>query len=303
MVFLGTTFFSGRNTLDPSLTKATNIEEISIQDGTFGQIFASKNPNLEVESSYDNWDFDTILNADYSSGNLDAGNSGFSLNNTDTIIIRCRKKGTMDWMTIYTKSINNLDDFNINIKDYFRPSKTVIEYMIVSLCNGIENSYVTQDVFSDFDCLCICDKDNIYGTIYDLDYLDTTMSSSSTTIEMLNSEYPTVINNSPTQYESSSTSGSFIKFDQDNSTIDLSAGLQLRDDIKRWLSNRKPKMLKFHDGRIWLIRVTGNITDSGESHNDRRKIGFDWVEIGKVDDMKTLYEYGLSDIGREWWYY
>ena len=71
--------------------------------------------------------------------------------------------------------------------------------------------------------------------------------------------------------------------------------------MKNWLSNKKPKILKFYDGRIWLISVTGGITDAGDSINDLRKISFDWVEIGKPNS-ETLYNCALSDVGREWWY-
>ena len=58
MFFLGTTFFSGRHTLDPTPTSAKNIKNIAINNGTFEQIFVSKNPDLGVEAGYDDWNFD-----------------------------------------------------------------------------------------------------------------------------------------------------------------------------------------------------------------------------------------------------
>lgn len=302
MIFLGTTFFSGRNILDPSPAKTASISKISIRDGTYDQIFVSKNPDLEVEDGYSEWDFDTVMNADYDNGHLDAGNSGFSLNNTDTVIIKCREKGTMDWTTIYAKDIHKVEDFSIRINDYYRPGNKDFEYMVVSVCNGAENSYIARDIHSVFDCLCICDKDNIYGTIYDLDYMDTTVNTSNTVVELLNNEYPAVISNSPTHYESCTTTGAFIKLDQDKGKVDSSSGLQYRSDIKKWFNNRKPKILKFYDGRIWLINIKGVISDVAKGHNDLRQLSFEWVEIGNVNDMKTLYECGLSDVSREWWY-
>lgn len=302
MLFLGTTFFSGRNTIDPSPTKAKDIHNISIQNGTHDQLFVSKNPNLSVENGYDDWDFDTVLNADYDKGNPDAGNSGFSLNNTDTVVVKCREIGTMDWITIYTKDIKSIEDFDIKISDYFRPSKLEFEYMVVSVCNGVENSYMTKDIYSEFECMCVCDKDNIYGTLYDLDFMDNTTEIKSNVLELLNSEYPNIVSNNSLHYEKGTTTGSFIKLNQDNGQVVLLSGLKYRDSVKKWLNNKRPKILKFYDGRIWLISVNGSISDNGKEHNDLRQLSFDWVEIGNVNDMETLYINGLSDVGKEWWY-
>lgn len=302
MFFIGTTFFSGRNTLDPAPAQTTKIKQMSIQNGIYDQVFVSKNPDLSVESGYDPWDFDTILNADYSDGTPDAGNCGFSLHNTDYVIIKKRKKGTMDWMTIFAREIHTVEDFYIHIKDFFNPNGAELDYMLVSVCNGIENSYVLKDVTSCFEGMCICDRDNIYGTIYDLDYMDTTVNNSSQVIELLNSRYPAVVSNSPTHYESSTAVGSFIRFDQETQRVEVNAGIDYRDNVKQWLNNRKPKVLKFYDGRIWLIRISGPVSDAGRDHNDLRQLSFEWVEIGNVNDMKSMYECGLSDIDRKWWY-
>lgn len=302
MLFLGTTFFSGRHTLDPTPTTATNIKNISINNGTFEQIFVSKNPDLEVEAGYDDWNFDTVLNADYKNGKFDAGNSGFSLSNTEYVVIKCREVGTYDWTTIYTKKINKIADFKININDYFRPSKKDIEYMVVSVANGIENTYVTSTIHSEFDGLYVCDKDNIYGTLYNLDYMDTTRSVSANCLEMKNSQYPIIISNNNLNYEKGTATGAFIRFDQESMDVDLVDGMQYREDVKTWLNNKCPKILKFHDGRIWLVGITGDISDNGDDNNDIRKLSFEWTEIGNAKEMETLYNCGLSDVGREWWY-
>lgn len=302
MLFLGTTFFGARYTVDPSPTTAKDIKNIYIENGTFDQLFVSKNPNLEVEAGYDSWDYDTVLNATFDDGTVDAGNSGFSLKNTDYVVVKCREVGLLDWIPIYQKKIDTVKDFKINIKDYFRKSNIQYEYMVVSVCNGIENTYVTREIKSEFNGLYICDKDNIYGTLYNLDSLDSTTNINATPLSLLNNKYASVVSNGIADYESGSASGAFIKFDQSNNTIDISAGIKYRNSLKNWLANKKPKILKFYDGRIWLVSITGNITDSTDTINDIRKISFDWVEIGNTENAETLYNCGLSTIGREWWY-
>lgn len=301
MLFLGTTFFGARYTVDPSPTMAKDIKNIYIENGTFDQLFISKNPDLEVENGYDSWDYDTVLNATFDDGTVDAGNSGFSLRNTDHVVVKCREVGTLKWIPIYSKKINEVSDFKINFKDYFRPSNVDVEYMVVSVCNGIENTYVTKTIRSEFEGLFICDKDTIYGTLYNLDALDPTRNMTASTLGLLNSQYASVVSNGKSNYDSGTASGDFIRFDQENNEIDIPGGIQYRADLKNWLTDKKPKILKFHDGRIWLISVTGNITDTTDSINDLRKVSFDWVEIGKPN-AETLYNCGLSDVGREWWY-
>ena len=128
------------------------------------------------------------------------------------------------------------------------------------------------------------------------------ITSSSSTLSLYNNRYPCVTNNSISNYEQGSIAGDFIKFDQENLTVDISVGIDYRNNVKDWLFNRKPKILKFYDGRIWLISVSGDISDTTDGHNDLRKIGFDWVEIGNVNNPEDLYDCGLSDVGKEWWY-
>lgn len=302
MLFLGTTFLGARYTLDPSPTRAKNVSDIAIENGTFDQIFVTKNPDVTVEKGYDDWDFDTVLNADFNNGNLDAGNSGFSLNNTDTVVIKCREVGTYDWITIYTKDIEKVEDFKINFNDYYRPSNKEYEYMVVSVCNGIENTYVSKTVLSEFDGLYVCDKNNIYGTLFNMDYIDTSKNVVSSTLEMKNSRYPTIVSNNSIDYEKGTATADFIQFDQDEKEINISGSIQYRNRIKEWLNNKKPKILKFHDGRIWLVSVTDSISDSGNNDDIVRQLSFNWVEIGNPSDMRILYINGLSDVGKEWWY-
>ncbi len=51
-----------------------------------------------------------------------------------------------------------------------------------------------------------------------------------------------------------------------------------------------------------MIRVTGAPADSQNGHRDLRTITFEWVEVGDVNDMKALYESGLSDVDAQWWF-
>lgn len=300
MVFLGTTFCSGRYSLLPPAIPSGIITAVQISDGVYNHLFLSSNPNLTVNNFDDEWDYDTKMNANFDK-DLEAGNSGFSVKTTDSVVLRRRKLGATKWTVIYVKEINSASDFDIHFIDKYASARTDYEYSVSSFINGIENSYTIQNVYSDFDGYYITDKDCLYGTIYDLDGCDTSRNITQQTLELLNSKYMSVVSNSSLNCESGSISGTFVKIDCTNDDIDSAASLQYRNDFKDRLANHKPLILKVHDGRIWMIRVTGNPTDSQEGHYDIRKINFDWVEIGDVNDMKTLYNYGFSDVDSRWW--
>lgn len=301
MIFLGTTFFSGKNSLYPPPSQEESIVSVSLADGTYNQLLVSKNTEQTANNWEDDWDFDTVMKADFNE-NLDAGNAGFSLRNTDTVVIRRRELTKKEWTVIYIKEIKTIEDFDINILDkYARGGETQYVYRISSTIKGIENSYVERQIISDFEGMYIADKNNIYGTPYDLDGCDTTQVIKSEIIETFN-RYPTVVSNSNINYEKGSVTGSFIKMSCNEYKVDTQAGRQYRETFKERLASKKPFILKMPDGRIWLSRCV-NASDTVNEHPDLRQITFEWVEVGNHEDMKTMYYSDLSDVPARWWYY
>ncbi len=67
------------------------------------------------------------------------------------------------------------------------------------------------------------------------------------------------------------------------------------------LSDRKPKLLKNMDGRIWLVKIETPINDTAESTYNNRKITFTWTEIGDYKSEEDMYYSGLSDVTEEFW--
>lgn len=299
MIFLGNSFFSGKNTLYPSPVEESKITSVSLSDGTYNHLFISKNTELTTNAWTDDWDFDTVLNASFDT-NLDAGNSGFSLRNTDNIVITRREKLTGKTVTIYVKPITVIEDFDVNILHRFARSETDYIFRISSYMNGIENSYVEVEVRSEFEGMFICYKDSMYGTIYDLDGADTTQNIKSSVVEGYG-KYPTVISNSETNYEKGSVIGSFIKVDDNECKVDLESGRIYRQEFKNQLASKKPFIFKMPDGRAWMACCTDTPSDSMKEHRDLRQITFSFCEIGDLDDMETLYYNNLSDVESRWW--
>lgn len=298
MIFLGTTFCSGRYSLTPPAVNIPPLLSIQIFDGVYNQIFLSTDISASIDES--GWTTGTLMNAGFTDS-LDAGNSFFSLNNTDHVVIRRREAGTPDWIVIYVQKIESKDDFKIRLKDTYARAGVEYEYSVSSYLDGVENNYLIQNVYSDFQGFYITDKDCLYGTIYDVDGCDTSRNITSQTLELLNSRYMTVVSNSDLNCDSGSISASFFKMDNDMRAPDSQESLKYRNAFKDRLANRKPLILKIDDGRIWMIRVSSNSNDVLNGHKDLRQISFEWVEIGDVNDMKTLYINGFSDVDSRWW--
>lgn len=301
MIFLGNTFFSGENSLYHPAVHIAEITAIQIFDGTYNHVLLSSDSTMTAQNITDEWDYNTKINAGFK-GNFEAGNTGFSLRSTDYVAIKRRELGSTQWTVIYTKEIHRVSDFNIAFTDKYARSGVEYQYSLSSYANGIENSFIIDNVYSEFDGYYITDKDCLYGTIYDVDGCDTSKNIANQVLQLLNSKYVSVVSNSDVNYESGSITGSFIQIDETTEELKPNDSLQYRTNFKNRLVNKKPLILKIHDGRIWMIRVTGTPTDSQNGHRDLRSITFEWVEVGDVNDMKSLYENGLSDVDAQWWF-
>lgn len=299
MIFLGAAFCGDSNSLLPPATNLAKITCIQIFDGTYNQLFVTTDLSSTVNSFDNEWTYTTKMNATFDK-NLDAGNSGFSVRNTDHVVIRRRELGQTNWLVVFVKEIHTIKDFDIYFIDKYARSGVEYEYSISSFVNGVENSYVIQNVYSEFNGYYITDKDCLYGTVYDVDGCDTSRQITNQVMELLNSKYMSVVSHSNANCESGSISGSFIKIDTDEKVNSMN-GMTFREQVKDRLVNKKPLILKIDDGRIWMIRATGTVNDIQSGHQDLRKLSFEWTEIGDVNDMKALYRNGFSDVDSRWW--
>jgi hypothetical protein len=299
-MFLGTSFFCGKHTLLPPATNVADFKSLSISDGKYDRLYLTANSSETLETIDNGWLFDTKLDAKFDK-DLEAGSIGFSVRNTDTIVIKTREKGTFDWRTIYTIPIENNEDLNF-IKNYaYSRNLSTNEYMLISMINGIENSYVITEEKTEFDGYFIVDKDNIYGTIFNIQSTDTIQNINVSTLPLLNDRYPSVYTNADTNYTSGTTSGCWLKFDFEKNEVNIENSVVYRQEVMQWICNGKSKILKLEDGRIFLIKVVGTPSDSSDGHKELRRISFDWVEIGDVNDMRTLYMNNLTDIEEKYW--
>lgn len=298
-MFLGTTFFGGKHIFTPPMINVTKFSTVSISDGSYDHLFLSSDPNTTAEDINKDWNYTTKINASFDK-NLEGGNAGFSVKNTDTMIIQTREKGELTWKTIFVIPINTKEDFNVVKNYFFSRNLSTNEYKLVSKINGIENSSVVIESKTEFDGFFVVDKENVYGTIFNINITDTIQNVNNSTQELLHNKYASSYTYADTNYTSGTTSGCFIKMDE-SCNIVIEDGVNYRKNVMEWICNHQAKILKLEDGRIFLIKVVGKPSDTNEGHIDLRRISFDWIEIGNVNSSRDLYFNNLSDVSETYW--
>jgi hypothetical protein len=311
MIFWGSFLCGDEMTIACSPTDIDNINRIELSNGIYDDLMATNDVESELtETIQKEWDHDKILHATFD-GNALAGNINWTVETTSDIIIKRRKVGEFNWITLETKEVNSFDDFTIVGIDKTASPNFTYEYAIVPVLNGIEGNYslaVPLDVKSN--SLVVLDKDEMWATVITDGYCDEVSNVPNSVITTMNDIYPTVISNTSANYKTITVNCQFIPTDgemngeecQEASDEMNPAQITTNNEaFIRFLNNRKPKLLKNLDGRIWLVYVTTPPTNAADEHYLMRKITFGCTEIGNVMSEEDLYYAGLITAEEKWW--
>lgn len=306
MFTCGNNFVGGALACALTPTGLENINYIELKNGIYDELYITKATDSELTNEFPKeWDFDTILWAKFN-GSTNAGNVDWNLENTSHIILKSRTEGNFQWKTIAVKEINSIKDFVINYPDYFIASGQPVEYAIVPVFYGLEGNYATTCIISKFDKLFLIEGNQVWGTEITDGYCDTTRNIPSANVELLHRKYPIFIRNSIANYDTGNCKGAFVPLDEKtcefafNREYDYQR-IKYQKNFMDFISDSIPKILKLPDGRLWLVQVTPNPTDTANKTYNDREISWTWVEIGSVDSEEDLYYLGFSEVESEWW--
>lgn len=306
MFICGSNFVGGDMSCVLTPTKIENINYIELENGIYDELYITKATDFELTNEFPHeWDFDTILWAKFN-GSTNAGNVDWNLENTSHIILKSRTEGNFQWKTIVVKEVRSIEDFVINYPDYFVASGQPVEYAIVPVFYGLEGNYATTQVTSYFEKLFLIEGIEVWGTEITDGYCDTTRNISSSTVELLNSRYPIFVRNTIANYDTGTCKGSFVPLDEGTCEYAYDTRydyqrIKYQRNFMDFISDSIPKILKLPDGRLWLVQVTPNPTDTANKTYNDREISWSWVEVGSVDSEEDLYYLGFSEVESEWW--
>lgn len=298
---LGYNFLSDKNALDELPTNVTGITSTILSNGVYNHY----NVELEAESDYSNviptaWDYNTLMDADFN-GDINASNLDDSVSDITEIRIKRRVKGEFDWITIKSVVVNDVSDINIVFNDNTNMNITQYEYAFVPVMNGIEGGYSVSEVWSEFRGVYICDVNTIYKFYAGVEYGNTDAVQQIGVYTPFGSRYPVVVSNGLINYQTGSINGYILSDDKADLELTGDARKKLvarRNQLVKFLTNKKPKIIKDWNGQAWLCIITGNPSTSYISNTAMglMRISADWTEVGDVNNQEDLYANGLLDI-------
>lgn len=306
MFICGSNFVGGELACALTPTGIENINYVELKNGIYDDLYITKATDFELTNECPKeWDFDTILWAKFN-GNTNAGNVDWDLEHTSHLILKSRTEGNFQWKTIAVKEVESTEDFVVNYPDYFVASGQSVEYAILPVLYGLEGNYATTRVVSKFNKMFLIEGGIVWGTEITDGYCDTTRNIPSSTVELLNSRYPIFVRNTIANYDTGTCKGSFVPLDEESCEFAYDSEqdfqrIKYQRDFMDYICDSIPKILKLPDGRLWLVQVTPNPTDTANQAYNDREITWSWVEIGSVNSEEDLYYLGFSNIESEWW--
>ena len=307
MVFFTSILCGDISTPTVTPTAINDINWLQATGAYYDDIFITRNVTYTPTTIIpQEWDKDTIFHAKYN-GNLSAGNVDFRYKDVEGgyILIRRRRTDGYRWITIQANFIASLDDTHIGFIDYTCAPGVEYEYALVPIVNDAEYRYYTERITPETERLVIVDADALWATIVTDGFCNSQRNTAPGVVDLMNSQYPRIIYNGRSNYDTVTVTAGWFPGDDD-------CDLKIGDEYNYWVSkyakqfmdflmDRKPKMLKNVDARMWLCQVTTPPSNNARDVYWDREITFGVTEIGDVEGEKELYDDGFINADERWW--
>ncbi len=272
--------------------KISDIFKFTLYNGRYDYVNIS-NKVLAIPSGYakpnksTDWDNNTMIMCDFNN-NINGGNVQYIFNEIDSIILKRRKVGTLNWTTIGNIKIDEPNKLNINILDTFIPNNTDLEYILQILSSdGRLGNGVISSVTSCFRKLFISDIDENFN-IYSAVNMPLTKVRDVQIYSPLGQQYPITVSNSITNYISSNLSGSILGSMDETGIFDKNEVFELSNKFVDFLSNGKTKVIKDWYGRIFLCDILGGFSVTPNMLNGMINFQFNFIEKGNWENENDL---------------
>ena len=294
--FIGYNFCADGNALDPTPTNVNNITKTRLQNGIFDHFNTTRNVTFNYSSIIPtDWDIDTIMDANFK-GNISAGNVNQVASGITGIRVKRRVKGTFDWITIKELSVEKSEDLSFVVTDNLNAYNVEYEYAFVPMLGDVEGNYIIESILSKFEGVFICDADTVFKFMAGVEYSNNTANQQIGVFQPYNRQFPVIVSNSVLQYKTGSIGGWVLPEGfEDNRVIDRTAITKEKEILLKFLTNKKPKIIKDMNGNNWLVYFTGNPNMSYDNNYGQGmvKVNAEWTEVGDPNDKNDLYENGL----------
>jgi hypothetical protein len=289
------TFAAGPHALDTTPPVEKTGDSITVFGCEADDLFATSSLLPYSTEIPGDWDIHTLLHAAFNDSLL-AGNINFYLNEIRVLRLKRRAKGTLKWLTLYEQEISNVGDLNLVWYDISARSGVSYEYTIVPVFDHVEGALFSNEIASDFRGLFIMDKDSIFTAHLDVKIIEN-RNKPCAVVTTINRKYPFVVSNGMNNYDSGSVSAQFVEYDPGNNVWDIDGARRYVRNLKDFLYSGNAKILKYEDGRMWLISVSSpQISDDEDDYHAQVHTSFDWAEIGDCENTSDLYANNIIDV-------
>lgn len=213
------------------------------------------------------------------------------------------------WLTLHSVPVEQASDMDFTYIDFLNQYGKTYQYALVPVLaqnqSGvvvqIEGGYTVSDnVDSIFDGVYIADQTNVERVKAGVGYGNIDMNQGVGSITPIGSKYPIVITNSQNQYHNGSIRGTIVPnnfYSNGNlSRIDM---VNKRDELEQFLTNKRAKIIKDWNGKMWLVMIMSNVSCSFDDNYGMGMVSFsaDWLEVGDPTNQQDLYNAGLINVG------
>lgn len=275
----------------------TSYTNVKLTNGIFDQWYVTNDVTHTYSPDIPIWDAYTIMSADFN-GNILAGNIRSQLEQIDGFYIKRRKADDFDWILIKYIQVEDIRDFSFVYNDNIAQNNQEYEYAVVPVTSGTEGEYIVNSITTKFNGVFIADMNRIYRFLSGVSYGETTRNQKIGIFEPYGRKYPVIVSNGEVNYDTGLISGTVLNNDYlTTHQIDRNAIRKEAKSLVDFLTNKKAKIIKDWNGKIWLVAFTGN---PKTSYVDGSGMGLlnveaEWTEIGDANNQTDLLSTGIIE--------
>lgn len=216
------------------------------------------------------------------------------------LLIKRRKYGDFEWTVLHSFEMKASEIVKQQWADYMAQSGQVYEYAVSVRANKLESDVLLVKIDTYSNGVFITDGDSTYRLYEGVAYGSAERVQKVGIFEPFGKQYPVVVSNAKTNYDTGSFSGYILPDDfMSTGKVDRQAIVIKRNAILNFLNNKKAKILKDFNGNIWLCAITGNPT---VGYADSYGMGVctiasNFVQIGDANSADDLFAAGLIPEG------
>lgn len=296
MFFCGMGVAAYKHSVDNTYVITDDADTLIIENGVFDQLYVTRSTEDQAED-FPGWDYDTIMNADLD-GNLRGGNISYMIQQISSIRVKRRRAGSYKWVTLFDVPVKEPRDLEFERYDRYAANGVSYEYALVPVVDNKEGYVNKNGITPHFVGCFLFEKDLGYNTDLEISKGTITRNRQTNVVTTLSGKYPVVINNGDADYESGQFTMMFMPKDS-SGEYTTEGDYEYREEIKAFLNDGRPKIMKLTDGRIWMICTTNGVTENNDDIEHYVHHSFDWVEIGDPESSSDLYYNNFIDCNVE----